>query len=82
MLRSAGFAERVLTRPQPSMRKHVLIRPTLITCQTGVTAGTALVDTFLTSKKPFDVYCRILHAYTIKNFNIGFFALGGLTPLS
>ena len=23
------------------------------------------------SKKPFDVYCRILHAYTIIYFNIG-----------
>ena len=27
------------------------------------------------SKKPFDVYCRIVHAYTIIYFNIGFFAL-------
>ena len=33
------------------------------------------------SKKPFDVYCRILHAYTIIYNNIGFFA-SPLRPLS
>ena len=32
------------------------------------------------SKKPFDVYFRILHAYTIIYFNIGFFACGQATP--
>ena len=29
------------------------------------------------SKKPFDVHCRILYAYTIIYVNIGFFTMAG-----
>ena len=45
------------------------------TCNKATGAVLKQIKRYIYSKKPFDVYYRILHAYTIIYFNIGFFAL-------